>query len=494
MAEPVVVGQNSEQKVAIIPKLINRHGLITGATGTGKTVSLQVLAQAFSELGIPVFMADVKGDLTGIAIAGQDSAKQQERRAQHNLPTPHWGACPTVLWDLYAEKGHPVRATVSDMGPLLLARIMDLNETQTGILHVLFRVADDEGLLILDFKDLKAMLQNIDERSSELRSEYGNIAKTSIGAIQRRLLELESAGVDHFFGEPMLDIHDLMRQVDGKGVVNILAADKLMQSPKLYSIFLLWLLAEIYEHLPEVGDLEIPKFAFFFDEAHLLFNDIPKVLLERIEQIVRLIRSKGVGVYFISQSPSDIPDSVLGQLGNRIQHALRAFTPKDQKAVKVAADTMRPNPKLDISQAITELGVGEALVSFLEAKGNPAVTERVWMYAPGSQIGPASPTELAQIRRQSPFADKYEQSIDRESAYEVLQQRTAQKTENGQAVAAPTEESGGWMDAFKDLMVGSTGPRGGRRDGLVQQIVKSEVRLAGRHLLRGVLGSLIGRK
>lgn len=492
MAQPILLAKNSKQEVFLLPQYANRHGCITGATGTGKTVSLQVMAQAFSQLGVPVFMADIKGDLTGISQAGQATAKLEARLQEKGLPTPAFAGCPTVLWDVFGEQGHPVRATISDMGPLLLSRVLGLNDTQTGVLNIVFKLADDEGQLILDLKDLRAMLQYVSERAAELRQNYGNVSPASVGAIQRALLEVEGQGGDLFFGEPMLDIFDLMR-VDsgGQGVVNILAADKLMQSPKLYSTFLLWLLAELYESLPEVGDLEKPKFVFFFDEAHLLFDDAPKVLVERIEQIVRLVRSKGVGVYFVTQNPLDIPDAVLGQLGNRIQHALRAFTPRDQKAVKTAAETMRPNPELDIAQAITELGVGEALVSCLDAKGIPSITERVWMMPPASRIGPATEAERQSIRQSSVLGGKYERALDRESAYEVLQKR-AQDI----AVEKQTDEQdeGGLLGTVKDVLWGSTGPRGGKRDGLVQQVIKSEARSMARQLLRGVLGSLMGKR
>src|SRR5690606_2954222 len=390
MPDPIVVAQNAQAKLTLLPALANRHGCITGAAGTGKTVTLQVLAEAFSRIGTPVFMADIKGDLTGISQAGASSPKLQERLKTIGAPEPVWGASPAVLWDVFGEQGVPVRATVSDMGPLLLARMLELNDTQEGVLTLVFRVADDEGQLLLDLKDLRAMLQNVADRAAELKTQYGNVSSASVGAIQRSLLRLESQGADRFFGEPMLDVHDLMRtDAQGRGIVSILAADKLMQSPRLYGVFLLWLLADLYEKLPEVGDREQPKLVFFFDEAHLLFDDAPKALLDKIEQVVRLVRSKGVGVYFVTQNPLDIPDAVLGQLGNRIQHALRAFTPRDQKAVKTAAQTMRPNPGLDIEAAITELGVGEALVSLLDEKGRPAPTERAWVMPPGSRIGPA---------------------------------------------------------------------------------------------------------
>ncbi|ETF01740.1 hypothetical protein W822_13165 [Advenella kashmirensis W13003] len=497
MADPILIAKSGQQDVVILPKMANRHGCITGATGTGKTVTLQVLAQAFSRIGTPVFMADVKGDLTGISQAGADSPKLQERLQKYNLPTPSWGAAPTVLWDVFGEQGHPVRATVSDMGPLLLSRMLDLNDTQTGVLNLVFKVADDEGQLLLDMKDLRAMLQNVADRASELRQNYGNVSTATVGAIQRALLQLESQGADHFFGEPMLDIHDLIRtDANGQGVVNILAADRLMQAPKLYAVFLLWLLAEIYEALPEIGDPEQPRLVFFFDEAHLLFTDAPAALLQKIEQIVRLVRSKGVGVFFVTQNPLDIPDTVLGQLGNRVQHALRAFTPRDQRAVKTAAETMRPNPDLDITQAIAELGVGEALLSFLDAKGSPSVTQRGWVLPPASRIGPATDAERQALRNQSPFGGKYDKIVDRESAFEVLAKRAETKnTEQDGAKTAPAQAGDeGILGMVKDLMIGSTGPRGGRRDGVVQQVAKSYVRGAARQLIRGVLGSLVGKK
>lgn len=496
MADPIVLGKNAETEVRLLPALANRHGCITGATGTGKTVTLQVMAQAFSQAGVPVFLADVKGDLSGISQAAQSNPKLQERLSRLGLPEPVWGGCPVTFWDVFGEKGHPVRATVSDMGPLLLARMLELNDTQEGILNLVFKVADDEGQLLLDLKDLRAMLQNVADRAAEIRTRYGNVSAASVGAIQRSLLRLESQGAERFFGEPMLDIHDLIRVNEkGQGVVNILAADRLMQSPRLYGVFLLWMLAELYETLPEVGDLEKPKFVFFFDEAHLLFADAPRALVEKIEQVARLVRSKAVGVYFVTQNPLDIPETILGQLGNRVQHALRAFTPRDQKAVRSAAQTMRTNPALDIEAAISELGVGEALVSVLDEKGRPTVTERVWMVAPGSRIGPATDAERAAIQAASLLGGKYDKAVDRESAYEVLLERTNQ----GVADAVADKNGAGGQDsgvvgAVSDFLFGSTGPRGGRRDGVVQSVAKSMVRRAATQLLRGVLGSLTGRR
>ena len=505
-ADPILVARNAGTDVHLLPALANRHGCITGATGTGKTVTLQVLAESFSRLGTPVFMADVKGDLTGLAQAGEASPKLLARLEKLGLPQPQWGACPVELWDVFGEQGHPVRATISDMGPMLLSRMLNLNATQEGVLSLVFRVADDEGLLLLDMKDLRSMLQNVADRAAELRTRYGNVSSASVGAIQRALLTLESQGADQFFGEPMLDISDLMRTDEqGRGVVNILAADRLMQSPRLYSVFLLWLLAELFERLPEVGDLDRPRLVFFFDEAHLLFNDAPAALLEKIEQVVRLIRSKGVGVYFVTQNPADIPETVLGQLGNRVQHALRAFTPRDQKAVRTAAETMRPNPGLDITAAITELAVGEALVSLLDEQGRPGVTQRAWICAPGSQIGPIPVMQRQALRQASQMDLRYGQAVDRESAYEILAARAVTSVAGTPAAPAgkaaspaaePQQDDGGnpMLKAVNELLFGSTGPRGGKRDGVVQSVVKSTARSMGNSLVRGILGSLMGSK
>ena len=503
MADPLTVARHGENELALLPAMANRHGLITGATGTGKTISLQVLAEQFSRIGVPVFMADVKGDLTGIAFAGAMSPKLKERLDKLGLPEPAWGSCPVTLWDVWGEQGHPVRATVSDMGPLLFARMLNLNETQEGVLALTFKVADDNQLLLLDLKDLRAMLQYVGDNAAQFKTQYGNVSSASIGTIQRGLLQLEEQGGDRFFGEPMLNVDDLILAVDGRGVVNILAADKLMTSPRLYGTFLLWLLAELYENLPEVGDREKPKLVFFFDEAHLLFSEAPPALLERIEQVVRLIRSKGVGVFFVTQNPLDVPDKVLGQLGNRIQHALRAFTPRDQKAVKSVADTMRPNPKLDIGKAILELATGEALVSFLDAKGSPGVTERAWMLAPGSRIGPITPDERRKLVGGSIVAGQYEKTLDRESAFEKLKARAGSDAApaggpatGGPATGAPA--GGGMMGGISDILFGSTGPRGGRREGMVDALAKSAARSVGssiaREITRGVLGSLMGKR
>jgi DNA helicase HerA-like ATPase len=507
MADPMLIAQNAQAQCHLLPSLANRHGLITGATGTGKTVTLQTLAENFSRIGVPVFMADVKGDLTGVSQAGKIGEKLAAVLKDRGLSLPEPLACPTSVWDVFGEQGHPVRATISDMGPLLLTRMLNLNDTQAGVLNLVFKIADDNGLLLLDMKDLRAMLQYVGDNAKQFTTEYGNISAASIGAIQRGLVQIETQGGDQFFGEPMLNIEDFMQtDAQGQGVVNILAADKLMNSPRLYATFLLWMLSELFEVLPEIGDPEKPKLVFFFDEAHLLFKDAPAVLVERIELVVRLVRSKGVGVYFVTQNPLDIPDSVLGQLGNRVQHALRAYTPRDQKAVKSTAQTMRPKAGLDIEAAITELAVGEALVSFLDAKGRPCETERVFVLPPGSQLGPITPAQRQALVQGSLVAGVYEQALDRESAYERIKgQTTASGQTNasnaanplpGQTPAAAEPASGGLMGGLTDMLFGSTGPRGGQRDGVAQMVVKSAVRTAGsaigREIVRGVLGSLLG--
>ncbi len=497
MSEPMPIAQNAHARCELLPGLANRHGLITGATGTGKTVTLQTLAENFSRIGVPVFMADVKGDLTGISQSGKIGDKLAQVLAERGIALPEPQACPTTLWDVFGEQGHPVRATVSDMGPLLLARMLGLNETQAGVLNLVFKIADDHHLLLLDMKDLRAMLQHVGDNARQFTTEYGNISAASVGAIQRGLLQIEQQGGDRFFGEPMLNIQDFMQTDDrGMGVVNILAADKLLNAPRLYATFLLWMLSELFEQLPEIGDPEKPKLVFFFDEAHLLFKDAPAALVERIELVVRLVRSKGVGVYFVTQNPLDIPDSVLGQLGNRVQHALRAFTPRDQKAVQATAQTMRPKAGLDIEAAITELGVGEALVSFLDAKGRPSETERVFVLPPGSQIGPITPVQRQALMQNSLVAGVYEQAVDRESAYEMLKANITAHGQNAPANASANTEGTGVMGAVSDLLFGGTGPRGGQRDGIAQMVVKSAVRTAGsaigREIVRGVLGSLLG--
>jgi DNA helicase HerA-like ATPase len=508
MSDPLVVARTGDgRELALLPAMANRHGLITGATGTGKTVTLQTIAEHCSRIGVPSFMADVKGDLSGMAAAGTLTPKLAQRIKELGFAEPSWQAAPVVFWDLFGKSGHPIRATVSDMGPLLIARLLNLNETQAGVLAIVFKIADEAGLLLLDIKDLRAMLQFVGENAKQFTTSHGNISAASIGAIQRGLLALEEQGAASFFGEPMLDVADLLQtSSDGRGVVNILAADRLMTSPKVYATFLLWLLSELFEQLPEVGDVDKPKLVFFFDEAHLLFTDAPPALVEKIEQVVRLIRSKGVGVFFVTQNPLDVPDKVLAQLGNRVQHALRAFTPRDQQAVRTAATTLRANPSLDTEKAITELGVGEALVSFLDAKGTPTVVERAWIAPPASRIGPALETERRAVIAGSTIAGHYEAIVDRESAYERLAARAADR-QDPQAPANPlpqTSRTGAGAPAggstlpggLNDLLFGRTGPRGGHYDGLIQSAAKSAARSVGsgmgREILRGVLGSIFG--
>ena len=519
MIDPILLAQHGKTQCFLQPDKANRHGLITGATGTGKTITLQTLAEGFAKLGVPVFMADIKGDLTGISQPGSSTPKLAKVLAERALPAPEYAAFSTTLWDVFGEQGHPVRATVSDLGPLLLARMLNLNETQAGVLQLVFKIADDDGLLLLDMKDLRAMCQHVGDNASSYTTEYGNISAASIGAIQRGLMQIEQQGGDKFFGEPMLNIDDFM-QTDsaGHGYINVLAADKLMNSPRLYSTFLLWLLSELFETLPEVGDLEKPKLVFFFDEAHLLFNDAPKVLIERIELVVRLVRSKGVGVYFVTQNPLDIPDSVLAQLGNRVQHALRAFTPRDQKAVKSAADTMRPNPGLDVAAAITELGVGEALVSFLDEKGRPCPTERVYVLPPASQIGPITPAQRQTLLSESIVAGVYEKTLDRESAFEKLKGHAASRAAQADSRAAANADNGnrgnganasdgtapaadqgcGLLGSIGSGLGNMFGGGGGRRTSVGEQLFKSAAssigREVGRQIMRGVLGGIFGGK
>ncbi|WP_180559998.1 helicase HerA-like C-terminal domain-containing protein [Arsenophonus endosymbiont of Apis mellifera] len=494
MQKSLVIAKNSETELAILPALANRHGLITGATGTGKTVTLQKMAESFSQIGVPVFMADVKGDLSGIGAKGVLTPKLQSRLEALGVTDWHPAACPVTFWDVFAEQGHPVRATISDMGPLLLSRLMNLNDVQSGVLQLIFKIADDNGLLLLDMKDLRATVQYVGENAKQFQTEYGNIASTSIGAIQRGLLTLEQQGADYFFGEPMLDIADLIKtDSKGQGMINILAADKLYNQPKIYAVFLLWLLSELFERLPEMGDVEKPKLVFFFDEAHLLFTNAPTALLEKIEQVVRLIRSKGIGVYFVTQNPLDIPDNILGQLGNRVQHALRAFTPRDQKAVKAAAETMRANPKFKAEQAITELGVGEALISFLDEKGRPNIVQRAFVIAPDSRMGILTSEERSQLLNHSDLYGKYEKMLDRESAYEKLANQTSDNitaTSQTNQITKNSEDSG-FVGGLKDFLFGSTGPRGGKKEGLVQTATKSAVRQISNQIIRGILG---GRK
>ena len=500
MIEPLRLARAGDADIALLPALANRHGLITGATGTGKTVTLQKLAESFSRIGVPVFVADVKGDLSGLGAPGMASPKLTARLEALGITQYEPRANPVMFWDVFGERGHPVRATISEMGPLLLSRLLNLNDTQSGVLTIVFRVADDEGLLLLDLKDLRALVQHVGDHAAEYRTRYGNISAASVGAIQRGLLMLEDQGAEQFFGEPMLDIADLMQtDSQGCGVINILAAERLIHAPKLYATFLLWLLAELFENLPEVGDPDKPRLVFFFDEAHLLFNDAPSVLIDKVEQVVRLIRSKGVGIYFVTQSPLDLPDAVLGQLGNRVQHALRAFTPRDQKAVRTAAETMRANPAFDAAAAIMELGVGEALVSLLDAAGRPTMVERAGIIAPDSRLGPLNDTERDACIRGSVLYGHYERVLDRESAYELLRASTEKAQEmapqgDSRTSAREPSASGGGLDGLLgDMLFGSTGPRGGRRDGLVQTAAKSVARSMGRQLVRGLLGSLLGK-
>ncbi|MBK9522637.1 MAG: DUF853 family protein [Rhodocyclaceae bacterium] len=512
MLAPLFIAQSGEStdptQLFLLPALANRHGLITGATGTGKTVTLQRLAEQLSIAGVPVFLADAKGDLSGLGASGTASERLQKRLDQMAITDWKPQANPVVFWDVFGVAGHPVRATVSDMGPLLLGRLLNLNDTQQGVLQLVFRIADDSGLLLLDLKDLRAMVQHVGEHTSEYKTQYGNVSASSIGIIQRGLLTLEEQGGDKFFGEPMLDIDDLMQTVDGRGVINVLAADKLMNSPRLYALFLLWLLAELFERLPEAGDLPKPKLAFFFDEAHLLFADAPPALLEKVEQVVRLIRSKGVGVYFITQNPLDIPDTVLGQLGNRVQHALRAFTPRDQKAVKSAADTMRPNPKFSAESVITELAVGEALVSFLDEQGRPTIVERALVAPPMSRIGPMTTAERQAAIDGSPLAGHYEKAVDRHSAYEKLKAVPAAGAKPPVGAGdtpstmppapAPAESGGGFFDTIGGMFGGgNSGTSTARtRESPTEAAFKSAARAigsqVGREIVRGVLGSILG--
>ncbi len=507
MTEPFLIAKHQAIECLLRPDKANRHGLITGATGTGKTITLQTMAEGFSRIRVPVFMADVKGDLTGISQKGVVGDKLAKIIAERGLATPDATAFPTTLWDVFGQQGHPVRATVSDLGPLLLARMLNLNETQAGVLQLVFKIADDQGLLLLDMKDLRAMLQSVGDNAGSFTTEYGNVSPASIGAIQRGLLQIQEQGGDLFFGEPMLNIADFMQtDSSGKGIVNVLAADKLLSAPRLYATFLLWMLSELFEALPEVGDLDKPKLVFFFDEAHLLFTDAPKPLLERIELVVRLVRSKGVGVYFVTQNPLDIPDSVLAQLGNRVQHALRAFTPRDQKAVKAAAETMRQNPKLNIETAITELAVGEALVSFLDDKGRPSITERVYVLPPASQIGPITAEQRKALIASSIVAGAYEKIIDRESAHEKLKGRTdanmatesqakdAAKTIAKEATNAAGEEaSGGFLDSLGNIFGGGAKrTRSSAGEQMMKSAASSIGREVGRQIIRGVLGGIFG--
>jgi DNA helicase HerA-like ATPase len=510
MAEPFLLAQGPEP-IFFDPRMGNRHGLIAGATGTGKTVTLQALAESFSTLGVPVFMADIKGDLSGIAKPGTATPRIAERLKQLAITDRPFAGFPVTFWDILGKSGHPIRATISEMGPLLLSRVLNLNDTQEGVLQVLFRVADEAGMLLLDLDDLREMLRFVGENAQQLTLQYGNVSAASIGAIQRSLLQLDQQGGAHFFGEPALNLDDFLQTgPDGRGVINILAADQLMASPRTYSTALLWLLSELFERLPEVGDVDKPKLVFFFDEAHLLFTDLPKEIEDKIEQVVRLIRSKGVGVYFITQNPLDIPDRILGQLGNRVQHALRAFTPRDQKAVQSAAQTFRQNPKLDVAETIGQLAVGEALISLLDETGTPAIVQKASVIPPRSQLGPITPAERTAIIQGSLVYGTYETAVNRESAAEMLRARAAQTVAStpapaaarpaasaqSAAIPAPQPAAGGGSSFVKDLLFGTTGPRGGHNAGLAEKMASSAVRSigssVGREIIRGVLGSLFG--
>ena len=526
MSTPIIIAKkttNTQQDVVLHSKFANRHGLIAGATGTGKTVTLKVLAESFSRLGVPVFLADAKGDVSSIAKAGSTSTKFEERLKLLGIDSVPFAASPTVFWDLFGEQGHPIRTTVSEIGPILLAQMLNLNDTQEGVLSAVFRVADDQGMLLIDFKDLKSMLTYVSENASELKAEYGNLSPASLGAIQRNLLALGDQGGDDFFGEPSLNILDFIQtDANGLGYINLLAADKLMNTPKLYATFLLWMLSELFEQLPEVGDMEKPKLVFFFDEAHLLFDNASPALQEKIEQVVRLIRSKGVGIYFVTQSPLDIPESVLGQLGNRVQHALRAFTPKDQKAVKTAADTFRANPEFSVADAITQLGVGEALISCLDAQGTPQIVERGWIMPPYSAFSPITPEERKAFIANSIVAGVYEQVVDRNSAYEMLNKKMAKleqqkaadakATENAKAQAelakqqAKEAEAIAKQQAREQERVAKEQQKEAersakQRDKLIQDTVGTFAKSAARSLggstgqkiMRGILGSIFGK-
>jgi len=496
MPDPLLIAKG-QREIVVLPQMANRHGLVAGATGTGKTVTLQTLAEGFSRIGVPVFLADVKGDLAGISQPGGNNPKVAERVQQLGLSDWAPAGSPVTFWDINGELGHPVRTTISDMGPLLLARLLNLNETQSGVLSVVFRVADDNGLLLLDLKDLRSMLQFVAENAAQYKTQYGNVSAASVGAIQRGLLALEEQGGDRLFGEPALDLDDLIQTgADGRGMVNVLAAEKLVHTPRTYATFLLWLLSELFEQLPEVGDPEKPKLVFFFDEAHLLFEDAPGALLDKIEQVTRLIRSKGVGIYFVTQNPLDVPDRVLGQLGNRVQHALRAFTERDQKAVRAAAETFRTNPALDIERVITELAVGEALVSPLDEHGAPCIVERAFVVPPRSQLGPISLEQRRAILGDSVLAGHYDEAVDRESAYELLKAKAeaaaaAAQAPPAQGASAP-DDSGGAQPQ------GRARSSGRQRESMVEAMEKSAMRAAGsaigRQITRGILGSIFGSK
>ncbi|MEJ5034200.1 helicase HerA-like domain-containing protein [Acinetobacter sp. MYb177] len=527
MSTPIIIAKkttNTQQDVVLHSKFANRHGLIAGATGTGKTVTLKVLAESFSRLGVPVFLADAKGDVSSLAQAGASNPKFDERIKSLGIDSIPFAASPVVFWDLFAEQGHPIRTTITEIGPLLLARMLNLNDTQEGVLSAVFRIADDQGMLLIDFKDLKAMIGYVSEHAAEFKAEYGNLSPASLGAIQRNLLALADQGGDQFFGEPSLNILDFIQtDSNGHGYINILAADKLMNTPKLYATFLLWMLSELFEQLPEVGDMDKPKLVFFFDEAHLLFDNASAALQEKIEQVVRLIRSKGVGIYFVTQNPLDLPESVLGQLGNRVQHALRAFTPKDQKAVKTAADTFRANPEFKVEQAITELAVGEALISCLDEQGTPQVVERAWVMPPYSSFSPISPEQRQTLISQSIVAGIYEKSLDRESAFELLQNKVVERQQQAvqieqekqqakeqEALAkqqAKEAETLAKQQAREQERIAKEQQKEAEREAkqrekLIQDTVGTFAKSAARSLggstgqkiVRGLLGSLFGRK
>jgi len=492
MDKTIFIGQAGTQAVSLIPKMANRHGLIAGATGTGKTITMQGLAEGFSEMGVPVFLADIKGDVSGVTQPGKKHPKVAERVEIMHLDDFSFQSFPATFWDVFGEQGHPVRTTISDMGPLLLARLLNLNDTQQGVLSLVFRVADDNGWLLLDLKDLRAMLKFVADNAKEFRTLYGNVSSASVGAIQRRLISLEDQGGDKLFSEPVLNLDDLMQtDAEGKGIINMLAANKLMNSPQLYSTFLLWLMSELFEQLPEIGDPDKPKLVMFFDEAHLIFKGAPQVLLDKIEQVVRLIRSKGVGIYFVTQNPTDIPDGVLGQLGNRIQHALRAYTARDQKAVKAAAQTFRDNPDLDTEQVITELGVGEALVSLLDEKGRPQIVQRTLIKPPKSQIGPITNNQRTVLMSNSLVAGVYEKMVDRESAFEVLAKRAEELAKKQQAEEVVVAQE-------KERKKNERSSGGRQRQSVMETFLKSAMRTVGsqigRKLVRGLLGSLLGGK
>jgi DNA double-strand break repair helicase HerA and related ATPase len=497
--DDILIGRNDSVAVELDPHFGNRHGMVAGATGTGKTVSLMVLAEGFSKLGVPVFMADVKGDIAGLSQAAAPANDKLQARLQKLGIDASWqpAANPVVFWDLFGKLGHPVRATISEMGPTLLARVLELNDTQEGVLEIAFKLADDNGWLLLDFADLRALLSHVGDNASDISTHYGLVSKSSLGAVQRTLLQLEQQGADGFFGEPALELKDIMRQdMSGRGIINVLAADKLILKPKLYSTFLLWLLSELFEALPEIGDPDKPFLVFFFDEAHLLFDDCTPALLQRVEQVVRLIRSKGVGVYFCSQNPDDVPDVILGQMGNRIQHALHAFTPRDQKAVKAAAETFAPNPKLDVAQAIGQLGVGEALASTLRDKGAPTPVERILVSTPTCRLGAITDSERATVMSRSPVGGKYDTAVNRESAAEKLAQRAGQKaaaepTQTAQQTAERQPQGSAWGGALHDAVFGTK-----RRQGMIETMAKQTVRTVGsqlgRQILRGALGGIFG--